>query len=160
MQAYCCISTLCRQIYTSIITTTTTTTTTLGRQLGIISLPKGDADHQSEAPKGTPGGPVSQRRTAKQRKSILASPTLDRSFHTETTSMHPRNNYAVQPDASLIIESVFLGSEGLNPAFDPRILLIRAGDIEVNPGPKLQIRFCSICQQEDPFRPPRNHVTM
>ena len=31
--------------------------------------------------------------------------------------------------------TVFLGGEGLDPAMDPRILLIIAGDIESNPGP-------------------------
>ena len=35
------------------------------------------------------------------------------------------------------ILSGFLESEGLNPAFDSRLLLIRAGDVEENPGPKV-----------------------
>ena len=37
---------------------------------------------------------------------------------------------------------MFLGSGGQAPAFDSRLLLIMAGDVEVNPGPKIQKRCC------------------
>ena len=42
----------------------------------------------------------------------------------------------------------FLRSGGQAPAFDSRILLIMAGDVEVNPGPKIQNqRTCHGCKK-------------
>merc|ERR1712025_1188525 len=54
-----------------------------------------------------------------------------------------RSAYAYsQPSCKqALIPSVFLPSESKNPAFDSRILLIRAGDVETNPGP----RTCKGC---------------
>jgi len=92
-----------------------------------------------------PGDPAPSdqevRIAAKQRIPTQASTTLGPKVHPHIhTHSHPRvcipMHQSHQPQRIL---SGFLESEGLNPAFDSRLLLIRAGDVEENPGPKLPL---------------------
>ena len=66
---------------------------------------------------------------------------------TQPNSPMHRCNYAPthQPTRSL----VFLGCGSKNPAFDSRILLIIAGDIETNPGPVDTCQACTKTINED-----------
>ena len=90
-----------------------------------------------------PGDPAPSdqevRIAAEQRIPTHASTTLGPKVHPHKhTHSHPRvcipMHQSHQPQRIL---SGFLESEGLNPAFDSRLLLIRAGDVEENPGPKV-----------------------
>ena len=82
------------------------------------------------------------------------TPTLSRSdqygasnkiLHTIGTWLHcaePGQVFAPVP-----AEAVFLGGEIIDPAYDSRLLLLEAGDIEVNPGPATRPRSTSIVER-------------
>ena len=59
--------------------------------------------------------------------------------HPKLSAYYRRNAKEIQP------ATVFLGGEGLDPAMDPRILLMIAGDIESNPGPARGVSRMRVC---------------
>ena len=71
-----------------------------------------------------------------------------RQLYTETTTSHPSATQCNFQQLPFTTSAGFLGSGGQNSAFDSRFLLILAGDVEENPGPKIQQkRRCYPCSK-------------
>ena len=100
-------------------------------------------------PAGTPGGRVYP--TKNHRAKSTDSRVIDVESPNSTkiqTIIHPSTQQCKRnqqlPPADTV---VFLVCEGSNPAFDPRLFLIMAGDVEENPGPETNKRRCHQCSK-------------
>ena len=109
------------------------------------SLSKGGNNNASNLQFWNPGRLCFQTNPDIQRVSTHASSTLGQTVHNAHIHTFMPSSY-IATSASPFPLVVFLVSEGQAPAFEPRFLLIMAGDIEVNPGPKHGTRIsCDGC---------------